>query len=723
MADNVTLNAGSGGAVIATDEDGTPAHHQYVKVEFGADGTFTKVTSSVGLPVGDAGGSLTVDNGGTFLVQENGAALTALQLIDDAVYAEDVAASIADKGISVLAVRRDTASTMVSADNDYTNLIVDSSGRLHVNVGNTVTVTGAGGTFPVTDSGGSLTVDAPVGTPVFVRLSDGSSAIATLPVNNGGTFAVQVDGSALTALQLLDDVVYAEDVAAQVADKGVAILAVRRDADTSLVGADNDYANLQVDANGYLKVEVFDGGGSHTVDNNGTFLVQENGAALTALQLIDDAIFAEDVAAQAADKGIQILTVRKDTAAATSGTDGDYQPPVSNARGATWVAIEDGAGGQITSFGGGTQYTEDAAAAANPVGTALMLVREDARGGSLTTADGDNVAARGTNAGELYVKHVDAIPATQSGTWNITNVSGTVSLPTGAASATNQDTIIGHLDGVEGLLTTIDADTGSMLTALQLIDDVVFAEDAAHTTADKGIQVLAVRRDSAAVGSGTDGDYSTLNVDANGRLYVGCDTHAVTQSGTWNVGTVTTVTGVTTVTTVTTCSTVTTLANGQTAHDSAVSGSPLRVGAKAETALSGITLVADGDATDLHAGVDGVLITRPHCNLEDVVQERTTNTDGASTAFASGLAAPGSGVRLWIKNVTICNSSASFCTVDLRDGSGGSVLWTLPVPATGGVTHNFDPPLKLTANTALAFDASAATTTLTISVNGFKSKV
>lgn len=68
MADNITLNAGSGGSVVATDDDGS-AHHQYVKVEFGGDGTFTKVTSAVGLPVGDAGGSLTVDNAGVFAVQ------------------------------------------------------------------------------------------------------------------------------------------------------------------------------------------------------------------------------------------------------------------------------------------------------------------------------------------------------------------------------------------------------------------------------------------------------------------------------------------------------------------------------------------------------------------------------------------------------------------------------------------------------------------------------
>jgi len=31
----------------------------------------------------------------------------------------------------------------------------------------------------------------------------------------------------------------------------------------------------------------------------------------------------------------------------------------------------------------------------------------------------DNLAARGTNKGELYVKHVDTIPVTQSGTWTV----------------------------------------------------------------------------------------------------------------------------------------------------------------------------------------------------------------------------------------------------------------------------------------------------------------
>lgn len=52
MADNVELNLQAGGQKVATDDDGT-AQHQYVKVEFGADDTQTKVTSTVGLPVSE----------------------------------------------------------------------------------------------------------------------------------------------------------------------------------------------------------------------------------------------------------------------------------------------------------------------------------------------------------------------------------------------------------------------------------------------------------------------------------------------------------------------------------------------------------------------------------------------------------------------------------------------------------------------------------------------
>ncbi len=70
-----------------------------------------------------------------------------------------------------------------------------------------VTQSGTWDEVGINDSGNSITVDAPQGTPVFVRLSDGTNPIATLPVSlasvpshavtNAGTFAVQ-PGSALT---------------------------------------------------------------------------------------------------------------------------------------------------------------------------------------------------------------------------------------------------------------------------------------------------------------------------------------------------------------------------------------------------------------------------------------------------------------------------------------------------------------------------------------------
>jgi len=50
MADNVELDAGSGGATMATDEISS-AHYQKMLIGYGADGTWTRVTASAGFPV------------------------------------------------------------------------------------------------------------------------------------------------------------------------------------------------------------------------------------------------------------------------------------------------------------------------------------------------------------------------------------------------------------------------------------------------------------------------------------------------------------------------------------------------------------------------------------------------------------------------------------------------------------------------------------------------
>lgn len=65
----------------------------------------------------------------------------------------------------------------------------------------------ASGSFPVTDNAGSLTVDAPVGTPAFVRLSDGAAAIAALPVtDNAGSLTVDAPVGTPAFVRLSDGV-------------------------------------------------------------------------------------------------------------------------------------------------------------------------------------------------------------------------------------------------------------------------------------------------------------------------------------------------------------------------------------------------------------------------------------------------------------------------------------------------------------------------------------
>lgn len=143
-----------------------------------------------------------------------------------------------------------------------------------------------------------------------------------LDVQSGGAdLATSTQAGAIqTAVELIDDTVkvLGTDTYTEATSKGIVMGAVRRDADTTLANTTNEFTPLQVDANGYLKVEIFDGGGSHTVDNAGTFAVQVDGSALTALQLIDDTIFADDAAVTL---GTSKGSVLAGVAVQTDGTD------------------------------------------------------------------------------------------------------------------------------------------------------------------------------------------------------------------------------------------------------------------------------------------------------------------------------------------------------------------------------------------------------------------
>ena len=271
-------------------------------------------------------------------------------------------------------------------------------------------------------------------------------------------------------------------------------------------------------------------------------------------------------------------------------------------------------------------------------------------------------------------------------------VDGSVSV-SGSVSVTNAGTFAVQVDG----------------TALTRLTDI-------ETNTDSG----------AVVGNGTAATAQrvTLASDSTGTVTLGAGTAAIgklaANSGV-TIGAVE-IASAQTLATVTTVSTVSTLTGGGVAHDGADSGNPIKVGARAVSTLATATMVSAADRADAISDLDGAHVVRGQCPLGDVTSERVTDTGGTSTAFSNFGAT--AGTRNYVTAIAVYNSSATAGTVDFRDGTGGAVLWTMPIPAGGGSVLSCDIPLfRTSANTALAYDVSGALTTVTISVSGFRSKV
>lgn len=110
MADGVAITAGSG-TTIATDDCTTAGHAQIVKLAIATDGSATLIPAdSSGLLV-NLGTNNDVTNGGTFAVQVDGSALTALQKIDDPVLVDDAAFTAATSSVSMAGFVLDNTST------------------------------------------------------------------------------------------------------------------------------------------------------------------------------------------------------------------------------------------------------------------------------------------------------------------------------------------------------------------------------------------------------------------------------------------------------------------------------------------------------------------------------------------------------------------------------------------------------------------------------------
>lgn len=136
---------------------------------------------------------------------------------------------------------------------------------------------------------------------------------------------------------------------------------------------------------------------------------------------------------------------------------------------------------RVTGGGGGTEYTEDVASVVDPVGSQLMARRRDSLS-SETTADGDVTALNSTAKGELYVKHADLLSVTVSG----------------VATATNQSTQTGILSEIR---------------------DATLSDDSVFTPGSSRVMAVGAVFDDVTPDSVDEDDAGALRMSANRSLY------------------------------------------------------------------------------------------------------------------------------------------------------------------------------------------------------------
>ena len=173
--------------------------------------------------------------------------------------------------------------------------------------------------------------------------------------------------------------------------------------------------------------------------------------------------------------------------------------------------------------------------------------------------------------------------------------------------------------------------------------------------------------------------------------------------------------------TVTTVSSLTTLSNGQTAHSSPSTGSPLRIGGRVNTAVD-TTLVA-GDASDLFMTTSGALVQKPF-SVPELDWSFASAAGGITNTTDVALKAAGAaGVRNYITGMSIQNASATISTeVVLKDGATIIGRWFVGTQAllNSAVGITFPSPLKTTAATALNIACITTGSAVYVNAQGYQ---
>jgi hypothetical protein len=124
VADNPTIDNGDLTDFVVASDDIGGAQHQYVKLEFGGDGTATKVETAAPLPVtlASAGTATPVTQSGTWTVQPGNTANTTAWKVDGSAVTQPVSGTITVGSVPAAARTIDSISAALATDRIMNNL-------------------------------------------------------------------------------------------------------------------------------------------------------------------------------------------------------------------------------------------------------------------------------------------------------------------------------------------------------------------------------------------------------------------------------------------------------------------------------------------------------------------------------------------------------------------------------------------------------------------------